>query len=264
MLDKYCVLGTDNRSLKIRQMYKDEGMQIVSYDIAQVVIAPVPFSRDDIIINGEQLECANLINTLSNKQTILFSGAISNNMKNIMKEKNVKYYDLFELEEVAILNAIPTAEGAIATAMEMTDFTLHGSKVLILGYGRIGKILSKMLAGIGANVYCSARKEKDIAMIKAMGYNSINTEFIDEILPSFDVIFNTIPYMILDEERLKILKEGCSIIDLASAPGGVDFNKAKELSINAVWALSLPSKVAPTSAAIYLKETIDKITKEIL
>ncbi|MNP11181.1 Dipicolinate synthase subunit A [compost metagenome] len=180
-------------------------------------------------------------------------------MKDILKQRNVSYYDLLDLEEVAILNAIPTAEGAIATAMEITDFTLNGSNVLIMGYGRIGKILSKMLSGIGSNVYCEARGEKDIAMIRAMGYNAVRLKDLDELLPKIDVIFNTIPIPLINEDRLKLLKKECSIIDLASPPGGVDFPKAKELGVNVVWALSLPAKVAPISAAAYLKETIDKL-----
>lgn len=260
-MKKYCVLGTDNRSVKLREMYKKDGIDIVSYDTADIVIAPVPFSRDDIKINGEILECEELLKVLSGANKVLFSGAISNSMKNKLKERKIEFYDLLDLEEVAILNAIPTSEGAIATAMEITDFTLNGSNVLVLGYGRIGKILSKMLSGIGANVYCEARSEKDIAMIKAMGYNSVRLNELESVLPKTDVIFNTIPVLILDEKRLHLLKQNCSVIDLASSPGGVDFSKAKEIGINVVWALSLPGKVAPMSAAAYLKETIDNISE---
>ncbi len=258
-IKKICILGTDARSLKIRELYSSEKNKIVDYEDADYVIAPIPFSRDNVKINGEILECDELISVLKNKSKILFTGALSSDMKQKLKQNNVVFYDMFDFEEVAVLNAIPTAEGAIATAMEITDFTLCNSMVLVLGYGRIGKVLSKMLNGIGCKVYCSARNKKDIAMIEAMGYNSINTSDISNILTDVDVIFNTIPNVVLDEDKLVKTKKDCCIIDLASPPGGVDFVKANELGKNVVWALAVPSKVAPMSAAIYLKNSIDNV-----
>lgn len=258
-MKKYCILGSDKRNNSLREMYRQEGKEIASYEFADVVIAPVPFSKDDIKVNGEIIECDELIKILSNSSKVLYSGAISTGMKERLTSHGVRFFDLLDFESVATLNAIPTAEGAIQTAMEMTDFTLHGSNILILGFGKIGKVLAKMLSGIGSKVFCEARKEKDIALIDAMGYNSVNIEDLDVVLPSMNVIFNTIPNMMLDEERLNLINPSCSIVDLASSPGGVDFKKAKELGIDVIWALALPTKVAPYTAAIYLKNTIDKI-----
>lgn len=258
-MKKYCILGTDERSVKLREIYKSENIPIASYEFADIVIAPIPFSRDNVKINGEVLECDDLIKDLVNTDKVLFTGAISDVIKEKLEKNNIKYYDLMKLNEVAILNAIPTAEGAIAKAMEITDFTINGSNVLVLGYGRIGKILSKMLSGIGAKTYCEARKAEDIAMIKAMGYNSVKLKDMDLILPYIDIIFNTVPSLLLDEKKLKLLKSSCTIIDLASTPGGVDFITAKKLNLNTVWTLGIPSKVAPYSAASYLKEAIDSL-----
>ncbi len=260
-MKKYCILGTDNRSVKLRQLYVNEGKKISDYINGDYIIAPIPFSRDDIKINGEILTLDEILDLNNIKDKIIFSGAISNNIKERMNRKNIKFHDLMELDEVAILNGIPTAEGAIATAMEMTDFTLCSSKVLVMGYGRIGKILSKMLHGIGATVYVEARKEKDLAEIRAMGYIPVNLSELNKYLDKFNIIFNTIPTILLDKERLDIIDKNCSIIDLASSPGGVDFNYAKEIGLSVVWALSLPGKVAPLSSAIYIKEAIDKILK---
>lgn len=256
-MKKYCVLGSDNRNIKIKNMLIAEGNKVVDFKEADVIIGPIPFSRDNVKINGEMITCDDIINVAENK--IIFGGSISNVIKEKMNKANVKYFDLLDIEEIAVLNCIPTAEGAIQTAMEITDFTLTSSNVLVMGYGKIGKVLSKMLNGIGANVFCEARKEKDLAMIKAMGYNGISLEDLDCHLGEFDVIFNTIPTILLNESRLKLIKPSCAIIDLSSMPGGVDFEAAKKLKINVVWAVGLPGKVAPQSAAIYLKDTIDKI-----
>lgn len=260
-MKKYCILGTDNRSLKLRELYNNDGINLVSYDVADIVIAPIPFSKDDIKINGELLECDVLINTLSNNNSTLFTGHVSSNMQTVMNDKGLNYYDLLKYDQLAILNAIPTAEGAIYTAIGMTDFTLNGSNILVLGFGRIGKVIAKMLSGFGANIYCEARKPKDIAMIKAMGYSAVELENLDIVISKMDIIFNTIPYVILDEKKLNLLKSSCAIIDLASYPGGTDFLTAKDLNLNVNWALALPSKVAPLSAAGYIKNIVEKILK---
>ena len=232
---------------------------MASVENADIVIGPTPFSGDDIGVNSENLKCDELIKILSNSNKILFAGAISINLRTNLKENDVIFFDLMDQKNVSILNAIPTAEGAIKTAIDMTEFTIHGSKCLVLGYGKIGKVLSKMLYGMGANVFCEARKKEDLAFIKAMGYNSIHIDELDNYLNDMNIIFNTIPSMVLDECRLQCLKKDCAIIDLASTPGGVDFVKAKELNLNTSWALALPSKVAPLTAAKYLKDTVDEL-----
>jgi len=260
-MKKYCILGTDNRSVKLRELYIKEGNKISDYIDGDYIIVLISFSRDGEKINGEILTVNEILNLPNIKDKIIFSGAISNSIKTRLDQNDVRYHDLLDLDEVAILNSIPTAEGAIGTAMEMTDFTLCSSNVLVMGFGRIGKILSKMLHGIGASVYVEARKEKDLAEIRAMGYIPVNLIDLDKYLEKFNIIFNTIPAIILDKDKLNIICKDCSIIDLASSPGGVDFEFAKEIGLNVVWALALPGKVAPLSSAIYIKEAIDKIIK---
>ncbi len=262
-MKKYCIIGGDNRTSALRSMYINNGSEITDIDVADVVIAPIPFSRDGKKINGEIMECDKLIDMISGSSKRLYTGAISDDIRKKLLEKNIEFVDLMEDEGIAILNSIPTAEGAIATAMEITDFTLHGAKVLVMGYGKIGKTLSKMLHGIGAKVYVEARNKKDIATIEAFGYNAVNLDELDNFLPNMDVIFNTIPCLILNKTRLQKIDKNCLIVDLASNPGGVDFNAAKKLNLDVVWALSLPSKVAPYTSAQYLKNTIDEIEAKI-
>ena len=257
-MKKFCIIGEDERSKYLRKMYINEGNILVNVKEADYVIAPIPFSRDGVKITGEITTCDELISKLDNK--VLFTGAISNSIKE--KLKNVKYYDLMGLDEVAVMNAIPTAEGAIYEAIKNSNITLSGSNVLVMGYGRIGKILCDMLKGINAKVYCEARSKKDIAFIEAMGYNSIYIADLNSYLPKMDYIFNTIPVTLLDGSNLKYINKECTIIDLASAPGGIDFELAKKMDLNVSWALALPSKVAPKSAAKYLKDAIDTIIKE--
>ena len=146
--------------------------------------------------------------------------------------------------------------------MEETIKTLHSSNILILGFGRIGKTLANMLKGIGANVYCEARKNEDLAWIKTYGYEPITLDNLNENLNKFDIIMNTIPSLILKEKEINCLKKDCLLIDLASSPGGIDIKAAKENKIKTIWALALPGKVAPLTSAEFIRDTIYNILEK--
>jgi len=134
---------------------------------------------------------------------------------------------------------------------------------LILGFGRIGKILAKMLHGIGSNVYVEARKYSDLAWIESYGYKPVFITELESYIDRANVIFNTIPSIVLDENLLRKVNKDCLLIDLASKPGGIDFEKAKEMGLKTIWALSLPGKVAPVTAAKFIKDTISNIIDEL-
>ncbi|MBR6640914.1 MAG: dipicolinate synthase subunit DpsA, partial [Clostridia bacterium] len=224
-----------------------------------VVILPIPFTKDRVHILGEGIEILPFIKKCTGKLVI---GGALNVFTDEFKASNVECIDLMEQDSIALLNAIPTAEGAIAKAMEYTDIVLHKSNVLVLGFGRVGKILAHKLKGLDANVFCEARKKKDLAHANALGYNVVKLEELGNVLGNIDIIFSTIPKEILNEDYLKLLKKDAVIIDLASSPGSVDYMAARKYNIDAYLELGLPSKVAPKSAAKYLKEEIDSILED--
>ncbi|ACL76056.1 dipicolinate synthase subunit DpsA [Ruminiclostridium cellulolyticum] len=283
----YSIIGGDLRSVKLAELIAQDGNSVNIYGFttagfeimleqsktlteavvdADVVIGPIPCSNDNEFINApfhnESIHINELFKVM-NKNQLFLAGRISDKIAHLAQVCNVYTIDLLEREEMAVLNGIPTAEGAIQIAMEEMPITLHNSNTLILGYGRIGKILAKMLHGIGSNVYVEARKYADLAWIKSLGYSPVMLSDLSHILKKIDVIFNTIPSMVLNYELLKLLNPECLIIDLASKPGGVDFNKAKDLGVKAIWALSLPGKVAPVTAAIFIKDTTYNIIEEL-
>lgn len=229
-----------------------------------VIISAIPFSKDGVYINSPfsniEISVEETLQKLKDKK--LIAGAISDKIKALASENKIDIIDLMQIESFTIMNIIPTVEGAIQVAMENTDFTMYNSNCLVLGFGRIGKLLCQRLKEFGANVYCMARKEKDLAWIKTLGYNEVYIENLEDNLENKDIIFNTVPSIVLDDSKLKILKEKsakCSIIELASKPGGVDLRKAKEYGTKVINAQGLPGKVAPYSAAEYIKETLEKI-----
>lgn len=234
---------------------------------SEIIIGPVPMTNDAENLSAPfaegKISINELLQKMANKNKTFLAGQLSEKIINSFQENNITYIDLLKREELVVLNTIATAEGAIQITMENTQRTIHGSNVLIMGFGRVGKVLAKMLDGIGAKVSCEARKNSDIAWIKAYGYNPIHLSELESELGNYDIIINTIPFQILDENRLKYIKKDCTIVDLSSNPGGVDRRAARNLGIKLIWALSLPGKVAPMTSAEFIKETLYHILKEL-
>ncbi|OKZ78301.1 MAG: hypothetical protein BHW01_01605 [Clostridium sp. 27_14] len=289
MVKEFAVVGGDLRTIKLAKILAKEGNMVYTYGLekaeelkeikniifceklieavkmVQVVIGPIPFSSDGININmpfsDGKLSIREFMHNLNAK--ILIAGTIAPDVYELANDEYIEIVDIMKREELAVLNTIATAEGAIEIAIANTNKILHGSNVLVLGFGRIGKVLARKLAGLSTKVTCAARKEEDLAWIKAYGHKGININQIDKNLSEFDVIINTVPQMILTAEKLGYVKQECLLIDLASNPGGIDKKVAKEKGLQLIWALALPGKVAPTTTAEFIKDTIYNILKEI-
>lgn len=289
MKNKIAIIGGDLRIIKLVAMLANDDNEIYVYGLekaedlkkikniiecetienatenVQIVIGPIPFSSNGITINtpfsNKEITVKEFMNAINSK--LLIAGAISPEVYEMVNDENVKIIDIMKREELAVLNTIATAEGTIQIAIENTNKNLHGSEVLILGFGRIGKVLAKKLEGLSAKVTCAARKEEDLAWIQTYGHKAININNLGENLSKYDIIVNTVPNMILTEERLKFVDNECLLIDLASNPGGIDREVVKDRNLNFIWALSLPGKVAPTASAEFIKDTIYNILKEI-
>lgn len=285
------IIGGDLRMVKLIELLSNDDFLVYTYGIenseelvennnikrcttiaelvgsSEIIIGPLPMTNDSENLSApfsdEKISITELVSEMANKNKTFLAGKISENLEKKLKENDIQYIDLLKREELVVLNTIATAEGTIQLAMENTSRTIHGSNILIMGFGRVGKVLAKMLDGIGANVSCEARKNSDIAWIKAYGYNPIHLSELNGELGNFDLIINTIPFQILDEERLRYVKRNCTILDLSSNPGGVDRNAARKLGLKLIWALSLPGKVAPITSAEFIKETLYHILKEI-
>ena len=280
------IIGGDLRIVKLIDILIEEDYKVYTYGLEKIekkenvffcnslneaieksliILGPMPLTSDrknvSTPFSDKKIDLNELLKSLNGKRFI--AGNIIESVRKDLEENGIQYTDLLEREELVVLNTIATAEGAIQIAMQETLKTIHGSNVLVMGFGRVGKILAKTLAGIGANVYCEARKNADIAWITAYGYNPVHIKNLNRIIGKFDIIMNTIPFVVLDSSRINLLKKDCLIIDLASYPGGVDVKAAKDRNIKSIWALSLPGKVAPVTSAEFIKETLDNIIIEL-
>lgn len=271
----FFVLGGDRRNLELSNLLVNEGNSVSTYAIegtqkyitnnleeainnADRIILGIPYSRDGETLNGTpKVSITYLVNHIKENQ-IIYGGVFDDDFIVKVQNRGAKCVDFMESEEFAILNTIPTVEGAIEIAIKNTDITLHNSDVLVVGYGRIGKYLSKILKDMGAHVSVSARKYEDFAWINTYGYEKIEYNHLNEKVERYDVIFNTVPYIVLDKVILDKVNKECLIIDLASKPGGVDFEYVRSTGLKCIWALGLPGKVACKSAAKYMFDIISR------
>jgi dipicolinate synthase subunit A len=231
---------------------------------SDVVIFPLPSVRVDRSINTPFSDKVTLLDSDDLKvlkKKPVFVAMRDKFLKAYPQLENSEIYDYSTNDSFAILNALPTAEGAVEVAMNRYEGTIAGSKCLITGFGRIGKVLAKMLKSLNADVTVSARKDSDFAYISALGYKAIDTRRL-RLVKHYDIVFNTIPSLIFDESLLMNTDRNTLIIDLASLPGGVDFEAAHRFKVDAVRALSLPGKCAPKTAGEIIKTTIFNIIEE--
>lgn len=226
------------------------------------VILPLPLCDDRGMLNAvfstKRISIEDVFDLIPPNVHVL-AGKVGKKQWELAEKKNIRLTDYLEREEFAVYNAVSTAEGAIQIAMEEMPITLHRANALVVGFGRIGKILSHRLAGMGADVTVCARKCADRAWISSYGYTAADYENFPQLVEKSDVVFNTVPVKILGRHELKKAK---FIIDLASKPGGVDLDAARELGVKVIWALSLPGKVAPITSAKIICDTILNIIGE--
>lgn len=290
MLKKIAIIGGDLRIVTLAKLFAKDGYEVYSYGLesseeikdyggiyhctslneacknSQVIISSVPFSSNGKDVNApfseNKISIIELLDNLKGKT--LIAGGIKHDVYEMVDSENTQIIDIMKREELAVLNTIATAEGAIQIAIENTNKILHGSKVLILGFGRVGKVLAHKLRGLSADVTCSARKNEDFAWIRTYGYTAVNSNELENNLGNYDIIINTIPTIILDEQNLKFVNKETLLIDLASNPGGIDQNCAKKLGLKFIWALSLPGKIAPVTSAEFIKNTVYNILNELI
>lgn len=283
---RFAVLGGDMRQAKLAELLSADGFAVSTFAIdkirldsaitqeaslkdavkeAECVILPLPVTSREGMLNtllsGGLFTMREIFTALSPEQLIC-AGKVNDATHELATSMGLEVIDYLKREELAVSNAVAAAEGAIQLIMEETPITVCHARCLVIGFGRIGKILCHRLRGLGAYITASARSYSDLAWIRAYGYEAAETAGIDPILDKYDVVINTVPARILDESRLRRLKGGCLCLDLASKPGGMDFSAASKLGVKAVWALSLPGEVAPVTSGAIIKDTVYNILKE--
>ena len=280
-INKFLVVGGDLRNVELVKLLKEDGKTVYTYGMnvnsseilerivedVEMVIGPIPFSRDGSTVNSTFVESKILIKDLLGKikEKTLIAGNISEDIIKMAQKYNIKVIDVMKNEKLAILNTIATAEGTIELMIANTNTIIFDSNVLILGFGRVAKTLANRLKGLEKSITCASRENDELARIEVYGYEKMNLNDLvkyqesKKYLKNYDVIINTIPSMILDAEKLQYVNKEVLLIDLASNPGGIDKEETKKNGLKLIHALGLPGKVAPKSSARFIKDIIYEI-----
>jgi dipicolinate synthase subunit A len=194
---------------------------------------------------------------------VLFIGKAQPFLRRACREREIALVEFRERDDFATRNAVPSAEGAIQMAMEHTAITLHQSRAFVIGYGRVGSVLARMLTGLGAITHVVVRSALDLARVYAGGHLPVASHDLSRRIAEADVVFNTAPALVLHEGVLQHARPDLVIIDIASAPGGTDFAAARRFGIRAYLAPGLPGIVAPRTAGQIVADTLLTILEEL-
>lgn len=282
MINTFGVIGGDERMKYLAQSVAADGYPVcvcgleklgtcrgaAECDLPQlaakssVILLPLPATKDGLFLNAPYAE--NEIRLDDDFARFFMHKTVCGGMLQRLTAssslwREIEPEDYYRREELAVGNAIPTAEGAVGIAIREYPGTINGAKCLITGFGRIGKNLAIILRGMGAEVFCAARKKADLMQMRAFGVQPLTYR---EISRRFDLIFNTVPAKVLTSPVLMQQTRDTLIIELASAPGGIDLKRVEELHLHVIDAPSLPGRVAPKTAAEYIKEAVYNILEE--
>jgi len=245
-----------------------EKLDEVDFSIMDAIILPVPGTnlegQVETIFSNEKVILTSDILGKTPEHCSIYSGITNAYLNEVTKEANRTLIQLFERDDVAIYNSIPTVEGTIMMAIQHTDFTIHGSNIAVLGLGRVGMSVARTFHALGAKVKVGARKSEHLARITEMGVEPFHLSDIEKEVRETDILINTIPYLIVSASVLSKLPVHTLIIDLASKPGGTDFRYAEKRGIKALLAPGLPGIVAPKTAGQILANVMSQLLHEKL
>jgi len=188
--------------------------------------------------------------------SIIFATKLCGKAQKSAKLKAITSYNYFDDNDLAIANAYLTAEGTLATIINAMPRIMPQLHIAILGFGRIGRSLARLLMRNSATVSIVSKEESERASAASFYRNIYDFSSVAPYLDEFDCVINTAPALVLDKIKLASLRPDCLIIDLASAPGGTDFDYAQQLGLNAIHLLGVPGKTSPESAAHLIKKSI--------
>lgn len=229
----------------------DKNMQSNLFN-SEVIILPLLTSNDGLLLQNTIINIEDIFNCVSDG-IIIYGGKINSSIINIANKRKINIVDYYNFDDLVINNALISAEGALYYAKEKYTGSIHKAKIAVIGFGRLGKILAFLLNSHGASVTVYARKALDLAWCGIIGFEAVDTAMLSDInyhsqLNHYDILFNTVPYQAISKDNLEKMSYGTLIIDLASAPYGVDEGIAKKYSLNYHRELSIPGRYAPKSA----------------
>ncbi|MBQ8246975.1 MAG: dipicolinate synthase subunit DpsA [Lachnospiraceae bacterium] len=269
---KAYLIGGDSREKYLAYQLERKGIEIIHPEQvdrlkdkkADFIVLPTPVTMDRFTVKateGQRKVTLKEILEITEKGQPIFGGMFPAEFRKALEEKGAVIYDFMKMDDIAIQNAVATAEGAIAEAVFMSNEVIHGQEVLVLGYGRCAEVLADKLKGMAAKVTVMARREEARSRAWTFGNEILAFDDLQEI-EKFHYIFNTVPSMCITKDWIDRLNRYCCIVDIASKPGGVDFDYCSKKGIRAKLCGSLPGRYAPKTSGELLAKKIESILKE--
>ena len=267
----FAVIGGDRRSFYAAKRLREHGFETKLFGIeneetydplekirADAVLLPVPFTRDGIHIfapeSAEKILISDVLASVP-ENSLIFAG-------NVNGITDRRILDYARRETFAVRNAVPTAQGALLLALQNGKRTLFGMRVAIIGYGKVAFATAKLFHAVGAEVTVFARKAQARTEAHMMGYTAKPLDELSARVGEYGLLINTAPARILDREILSKIPKDSWIMELASAPFGLDFEEAKSLGVHAELAAGLPGKFFPETAGYAVADTVLELLRE--
>lgn len=192
------------------------------------------------------------------KAVCVFGGVFNEEWKTFLEEQKIPYWDFMKLPEVVEGNGWITAEGTVAEVLQLGLRSIWQQNVMVTGYGCCGEKIAKVFSWLGANVTVVARKEKVRGKAEKDGFWAIDFPEMGSFVEGMDTVINTVPAMVVTKDVIQKMRKDTLIIDIASSPGGTDFEAAKDAGIVAKLALGLPGIYTTASSAALLGNAIER------
>ncbi len=268
---KIAILGGDRRMLYAARALKNAGYPVISFGLAEnaegipsaqtlaeavkdadIVLLPIPMSRDGKTLSAPALTTPLFVSDIFEKvksDAVLFGG-----MTDAFQDDRL--FDYGARPDFALKGAIPTAEGALLLALGELSCTVNGISAAVVGFGRVGKATAALFRSAGAKVTVFARRDEVCTVASHLGYEAAPLAELSEYAGDFRLVMNTVPAPVIGDAVLCRMRGDALILELASAPYGVDFAIAKERNIRTIRAGGLPGKYAPETAGQSIVETV--------
>lgn len=269
---KAYLIGGDSREKYLAYRLERKGIEILHPEQvdrlkdkkADFIVLPTPVTMDRFTVKateGQRKITLKEVLEIAEKGQLIFGGMFPADFRKELEAKGAVVHDFMKMDDIAIQNAVATAEGAIAEAVFTSNEVIHGQEVLVLGYGRCAEVLADKLKGMSAKVTVMARREESRSRAWTFGNEILEFDNLAE-LEKFHYIFNTVPSKCITREWIDRLNRYCCIIDIASKPGGVDFDYCSKKGIRAKLCGSLPGRYAPKTSGELLARKIESVLKE--
>lgn len=273
------IIGGDKRQKYLKSYLTSQGFDVSSYGLFDwddetsklksiikadsVIVLPLPATRNDKTIlmpfSKKELFIDNIISLLG-KENLVFGGIIKGELLSRLRETEIPFVDYYDNSFIE-KNAVLTAFGTLKIILEHIDFALPMGKYAITGYGKVAKEVSALLASLSCDITIFARNPSQQEDAKIKGCKAYSLYTLQEKAFEYDLIINTIPSEIFTEEILKNIRTDTKIIELASAPYGVDFDLARKHGVDVVKAFGLPGKYTPKTAGEIIGKGIEEYLK---